>query len=159
MSTKIQALALDVDGTLTDGSVLWSTGGEESKRFHFLDIMGLARIIKAGIPVALISGEDSPLVDRLASKVGITSVYKGCKKKDLALAAFVESVGLTLGDVCFMGDDINDLPALRTAGLNAAPCSAHPIVLREAEFISERPAGSGAVRCLIDHLWGEFVTP
>ena len=158
MSKTIRALALDVDGTLTDGSILWSTSGEETKRFHFLDIMGLARIIRGGVPVALISGEDSPLVDRLALKVGITAVYKGCRNKDMALKEFVDSIGLTLEEVCFMGDDINDLPALRISGLSAAPCTAHVSVLKEAAFISDRPAGSGAVRCLIDHLWSEFVT-
>ena len=158
MSSRICALALDVDGTLTDGSVVWSVSGEESKRFHFLDIMGLARIVRAGVPVALISGEDSPLVDRLAAKVGITSVYKGCKRKDEALTAWVESAGLSMEDVCFMGDDINDLPALRIAGLGAAPKTAHASVLKEASFISDLPAGSGAVRSLIDHLWSEYVT-
>ena len=159
MDKKIKALALDVDGTLTDGSVMWSISGEESKKFHFLDIMGLARIVRGGIPVALISGEDNPLVDRLAAKIGIQAVYKGCRTKDAALAKFVESVGLTLADVCFMGDDINDLPAMRVAGLSAAPCSAHASVLHEATFISERPAGFGAVRDIIDRLWIELVSP
>jgi len=56
-----------------------------------------------------------------------------------------------------MGDDVNDLPALRLAGLRAAPMTAHPAVLAEAEFISTLPAGSGAVRSLIDHLWGETI--
>ncbi len=158
MSSHICALALDVDGTLTDGSFVWSVSGEESKSFHFLDIMGLARIVRAGIPVALISGEDSPLVDRLAAKVGISSVYKGCKKKDEALAAWIEVVGLSLEVVCFMGDDINDLPALRIAGLSAAPKTAHASVLKEASFVSDLPAGAGAVRSLIDHLWSEYVT-
>ena len=158
MIGRICALALDVDGTLTDGSVLWSVTGEESKRFHFLDIMGLARIVRAGVPVALISGEDSPLVDRLAAKVGITSVYKGCKKKDEALTKWVVSIGLSMEDVCFMGDDINDLPALRIAGLSAAPKTAHASVIKEASFISDLPAGAGAVRSLIDYLWSECVT-
>ena len=72
--SSIRAIALDVDGVLTDGAVWWGPGGEEWKRFSFSDIMGVSLARKAGLIVALISGEDSPLVDRYAVKMGITDV-------------------------------------------------------------------------------------
>ncbi len=155
--TDVRAVALDVDGTLTDGSLCWSAGGEESKSFHFLDIMGIARAQRLGVRFALISGEDSPLVDRFAAKLGIEFVYKGCRAKDEALADFARRAGLDLHRVCYMGDDVNDLPALRLAGLKAAPPNAHPAVLDIVEFVAPRPGGSGAVRGLIDHLWGDQI--
>lgn len=157
MDKPIRAVALDVDGTLTDGSFSWTEAGEERKSFHFLDVMGIVRARKAGIVFALISGENSPLVDRFAAKVGIEALYKGRREKDIALKEFAAAAGLELSEICFMGDDINDLPPMRLAGLRAAPCTAHELVLREAQFVSARPAGAGAVRCLIDHLWGELI--
>ena len=99
-STKIKAIAMDVDGVLTDGGVWWGPNGEEWKRFHFADIMGLSLARKSGMVIALISGENSPLVDRLASKLGIGDVHKDCKDKASALRTFSEKHGLQLaGDL------------------------------------------------------------
>jgi 3-deoxy-D-manno-octulosonate 8-phosphate phosphatase (KDO 8-P phosphatase) len=147
---QLKAIALDVDGVLTDGGVWWGPNGEEWKRFCFADIMGVSLAIKSGVLVALISGEDSPLVDRFAAKMAITDVEKGCKDKGRALRSFTERRGLSLSDVAFMGDDINDLEAMRIAGLAAAPANAMPAVLAQAAFIAQRPGGHGAVRELID---------
>ncbi len=72
---RIKAIAMDVDGVLTDGGVWWGPNGEEWKRFHFADIMGLSQARKSGLVIALISGENSPLVDRLAGNLGIGVVY------------------------------------------------------------------------------------
>jgi 3-deoxy-D-manno-octulosonate 8-phosphate phosphatase (KDO 8-P phosphatase) len=146
----LKAIALDVDGVLTDGGVWWGPNGEEWKRFCFADIMGVSLALKAGLLVALISGEDSPLVDRFAAKMGITDVEKGCKDKARALQSFAERRGLALGDVTFMGDDVNDLEAMGMAGLAAAPANAVPGVLKKAAFVSGRPGGNGAVRELVD---------
>jgi 3-deoxy-D-manno-octulosonate 8-phosphate phosphatase (KDO 8-P phosphatase) len=146
----LKAIALDVDGVLTDGGVWWGPGGEEWKRFCFADIMGVSLAMKSGLIVALISGEDSPLVDRFAAKMGITDIAKGCKDKAGALRAFVERRGLALGEVTFMGDDVNDLEAMGIAGLAAAPANAVPGVLQKAGFVATRQGGNGAVRELVD---------
>jgi 3-deoxy-D-manno-octulosonate 8-phosphate phosphatase (KDO 8-P phosphatase) len=146
----LKAIALDVDGVLTDGGVWWGPNGEEWKRFCFADIMGISLAIKAGLLVALISGEDSPLVDRFAAKMGITDVEKGCKDKGRALRSFAERRGLALSEVTFMGDDINDLEAMEIAGLAAAPANAVPGVLKKAAFVAEKHGGDGAVRELVD---------
>ena len=78
---EIRAIALDVDGVLTDGGVWWGPNGEEWKRFSFADIMGVSNARKAGLILTLISGEDSPLVDRFAAKFEITDITKGCEIK------------------------------------------------------------------------------
>jgi len=148
--TGIKAIALDVDGVLTDGGVWWGPGGEEWKRFCFADVMGVSRARKAGIVIALISGEDSPLVDRFASKMGITDVEKGCKDKAVALRRFADKTGLQMSEICFMGDDINDVGAMNLAGVAAAPANAQPVARRCAAFIASSNGGNGAVRELVE---------
>jgi 3-deoxy-D-manno-octulosonate 8-phosphate phosphatase (KDO 8-P phosphatase) len=149
---KIKAIALDVDGVLTDGAVWWGPNGEEWKRFHFSDIMGLSLARKAGFVLALISGENSPLVSRLATKMHIKDIVLNCREKGVALTEFVTRHNLTLEEVCFMGDDVNDISALEIVGLSAAPSSAQPAVLAKCEFVTKASGGNGAVRELVNHL-------
>ena len=146
----LKAIVLDVDGVLTDGGVWWGPGGEEWKRFSFMDIMGVSLARKSGLRVALISGEDSPLVDRYAAKMGITDVEKNCKDKARALLALADRHGLKLSEICFMGDDVNDLAAMRLVGLAAAPAGAVPAAIQQAAFVASRSGGNGAVRELVD---------
>jgi 3-deoxy-D-manno-octulosonate 8-phosphate phosphatase (KDO 8-P phosphatase) len=147
---SIDGLVMDVDGVLTDGTFMWSTSGEESKRFSFEDVMGLSRARKAGLQLGLISGEDSALVDRFAEKTGIAIVAKGCKEKGVALREFAAATGIALEHVAFIGDDVNDLPALAIAGLSVAPANAQPPVKAVAALVLERSGGQGAVRELVE---------
>ena len=147
---RIQAIAFDVDGVLTDGGVWWGPAGEEWKRFSFADIMGVSLARRAGLGLALISGEDSPLVDRYAKKMHIGHVYKGCRDKATALLEFASATGVPLANICFMGNDINDLPAVHIAGFSAAPATASKDVLSSVHFISRQNGGNGAVRELVD---------
>src|ERR1700739_1203489 len=132
----IKAIALDVDGVLTAGTFWGGPGGGGWKGFSFADGVGVSLGRKAGLIFALISGEDSPLVDRYAAKMGIEDVFKGCKDKAAALRAFAERRGLALSAVAFMGDDVNDLSAMVLAGLAAAPATAHASVRRAAAHVS-----------------------
>ena len=149
---SIKAIALDVDGVLTDGGMWWGANGEEFKRFSFTDIMGVSLARRAGLIVTLISGEPSPLVDRYAAKMHIEDVTKGCRDKATALRAFAERHQLQLTEICFMGDDVNDLPAMEIAGLSAAPADARPGVLANVNFVATSKGGNGAVRELVDTL-------
>jgi 3-deoxy-D-manno-octulosonate 8-phosphate phosphatase (KDO 8-P phosphatase) len=149
---RIRALALDIDGVLTDGGFWWGPDGEEWKRFCFADIMGVSLAGRAGVQLALISGEDSQLVDRYAEKMHIRHVTKGCRDKAAALRDFAAAIGVELAEVCFMGDDLNDLPAMSIAGFSAAPANAAHCVLAEVDFVAKRPGGNGAVRELVDAL-------
>jgi 3-deoxy-D-manno-octulosonate 8-phosphate phosphatase (KDO 8-P phosphatase) len=149
---RIRAVALDVDGVLTDGGLWWGPGGEEWKRFCFADIMGVSLARRAGLKLALISGEDSPLVDRYAQKMHIQHVIKGCRNKAAALREFAAAAGIELAEICFMGDDVNDLPAMQIAGFSAAPANAAQDVLAKADFIAKCAGGNGAVRELMEAL-------
>lgn len=146
---------MDVDGVLTDGSFWWGPNGEEWKRFHFADIMGLSRARRAGLKLALISGEDSPLIDRLAAKMQIGDIEKSCKDKARALQNLATKHNIALDEICFMGDDVNDLPALAVAGLPAAPADAQPAIREICRFVSTAKGGNGAVRELIEMILAE----
>lgn len=147
---KIRALAIDVDGVLSDGGLWWGPNGEEWKRFSFTDIMGVSLARRAGLILALISGENSPLVDRYAEKMLIRHVVKGCRDKASALRNFASAAGVSLAEVCFMGDDVNDLAAMAISGFSAAPANASDVVLRRVRFVTKSVGGNGAVRELVD---------
>jgi 3-deoxy-D-manno-octulosonate 8-phosphate phosphatase (KDO 8-P phosphatase) len=112
--------------------------------------MGLSRAGKAGLILGLISGEDSPLVDRYAAKIGIRHVARGCKEKGVALREFSQSMGIALQRIAFIGDDVNDLPALALAGLSVAPANAQPPVKAAVALVLDRRGGAGAVRQLVE---------
>jgi len=147
---KIKAVALDIDGVLTDGTFTWGPNGEEYKRFSFSDVMGISLASKTGIVFALITGEDNAIIDRFAKKMKITHIFKGAKDKAVALISFAKKNKLELKQICFMGDDVNDIGALEIAGLSAAPANAHKSVKQKAELVTEKSGGQGAVRELLD---------
>jgi len=149
---EIKAVALDVDGVLTDGTFWWGIDGSELKRFSFRDIMGIARAMRGGLIFALISGEQNALVDRYAEKMKITNVFQGCKDKEAALRSFATAQNLPLENICFMGDDVNDLAAMKIAGFSAAPADAHEAAVAAATYVTKRPGGRGAVRELLEFL-------
>jgi len=154
--TTLQAIAFDVDGVLTDGTLTWSPNGDESKNFSFTDIMGVSLLRRIGLKMALISGEASPLVDLYAKKMHIPFVAKGTRDKATALHDFSTKFDVPLTATCFFGDDVNDLFAMEIAGLCACPSNASAEVLAYVEsrgsngFISSQPGGHGAVRSFAD---------
>jgi 3-deoxy-D-manno-octulosonate 8-phosphate phosphatase (KDO 8-P phosphatase) len=154
----IKAVALDVDGVLTDGTFIWGPNGEEYKQFSFSDVMGISLASKAGIVFALISGEDNILIDRFANKMNIADIYKGTNDKAAALISFSKKYELELNQICFMGDDVNDIGALELAGLSSAPANAHESVKHKVKFVTTKAGGNGAVRELIDFILAKKVS-
>jgi 3-deoxy-D-manno-octulosonate 8-phosphate phosphatase (KDO 8-P phosphatase) len=114
--------------------------------------MGLSLARRAGLQLALISGEDSPLIDRYAQKLLISHVVKGTRDKAGALRGFAAAINLDLAQIGFMGDDINDLAAMKLAGFSAAPSNASADVLAQVDFVAQKPGGNGAVRELVEAL-------
>jgi hypothetical protein len=119
---------------LTDGGVWWGPNGEEWKRFSFADIMGVSLARKAGLILALISGEDSPLVDRYAAKMDIADVEKNCKDKARALRAFAERRNLQLSEICFMGDDCQRYRGVETFWTRSGACQRALHGFRNSDF-------------------------
>lgn len=154
MFEKVKAIATDVDGVLTDGTVWWGTGGEEFKRFSYADVTGVALARRAGIKLALISGESSEsaktLVQRFADKLQITDVYKGCHDKATAVTEFANRYHVQLSEVCFIGDDVPDLPAMEIVGVPVAPANAQRVAQEKAAWIASRDGGCGVLREIVD---------
>ena len=152
MSSGIKAVALDVDGVLTDATVRIDAAGAESKQLSFLDVMGVSLGRRAGIRFVLISGEGGPMLDAIAAKLGVDDVYAECKDKAAAVRDFAVRHGLDLAEICFVGDDVNDVAAMGICGLAFAPRTAHPAALAAAMRVTEHAAGVGAVREVVDGL-------
>ena len=151
-AAQIKAVAMDVDGVLTDGAIYLSAEGPGYKRLSFRDVRGVSLGRKAGLQFALISGEGGPLLDRIAAQLGISDVYPKCKNKAAALQDFASRREIPLAEICFIGDDINDLSALSLAGLSACPSDAHPSVLGKVDWVMEARGGEGVARELLDSL-------
>lgn len=147
---RIRLFAVDVDGTLTDGAMYYDKDGEVLKRFHTRDGHGLAALRKAGIEIAFISGEDSPIVTARARKLGVTRVLKGIKDKLPVLKSLVSKLGLTRDETAYMGDDVNDLECLGWAGISACPADAVDAARRSSRIACRLPGGHGAVREFCD---------
>jgi len=148
----IKAVAMDVDGVLTDGTVSLDETGHESKRISFTDVMGISMGRRAGLFFALVSGEGGPVLDAIAAKVGVSEVYPGCKDKAAAVRDFATRHELELAEVCFIGDDVNDVSALEICGMAVVPAGAHQAARARASLETARPGGGGAVREVIDGL-------
>ena len=159
----IRAIAFDIDGVLTDDGLYVSPDARAVKRFSVRDRSGLWRALREGLRIALISGDSTPdgvdIGRRYAETLGLTDVWLGCHDKAKALCEFASRHGLALSEVCFMGDDTLDVPAMRMAGTAAAPCDAHPSVLAVAHRITRAAGGRGAVRELVDAVLDEGGVP
>ena len=143
---KVRLLCVDVDGVLTDAGMYYGPDGEVLKKFNTRDGMGLARVRDAGVAVAIISGEDSAIVHARAAKLKIDDVFCNVADKRVPIDELCSKYGLQLEQVAFIGDDLNDLPALECVGLACAVADAAEPVQRIAHYVSARRGGGGAVR-------------
>jgi 3-deoxy-D-manno-octulosonate 8-phosphate phosphatase (KDO 8-P phosphatase) len=146
----IELLVLDVDGVLTDGSVIVHADGSESKHFHTLDGHGIRMWQRAGLRVALLSGRYSAPVECRARELGVTRVLQNCHFKRPALDELLAEVGLTLAQTAYVGDDLPDLPVIRDVGFGVAVAGAVEQVRARADYVTTRPGGRGAVREVIE---------
>jgi 3-deoxy-D-manno-octulosonate 8-phosphate phosphatase (KDO 8-P phosphatase) len=148
----IRLFAMDVDGVLTDGTVEIHSDGTESKQFSILDGMGLVRLHKAGVAVAWISGRASGATTARATELKIAHVIQGRTDKLMALQELASQLGLSAAQVCYMGDDDIDAPAIDWAGIGAAPATSMSAALEVADLVPTRLAGLGAVREVCEHI-------
>jgi 3-deoxy-D-manno-octulosonate 8-phosphate phosphatase (KDO 8-P phosphatase) len=151
-ASRIRLLVLDVDGVLTDGGLFVSASGEEAKRFHVHDGLALVAARKAGLQIAILSARASAAVTRRMTELGVGEVHQGVTDKAAALDALRERLGLAVGEVAMMGDDLPDLPAMACAGLALAPANAAAEVKRAAHWVARRRGGDGAVREAVEML-------
>lgn len=149
---RVAVVAFDVDGTLTDGRIHIGPEGEAMKSFCVRDGLGISLLRRAGLRCALITARQSAIVERRAAELGIADVMQGVGHKAEALERLARQAGVMTDRIAYMGDDWPDLPALLRAGLAAAPAGAPPEILQRVHWVSQRPAGAGAVRDFAEFL-------
>lgn len=143
---KIRLLLTDVDGVLTDGGVFYGADGEVMKRFNIRDGMGVERLREAGIETGFITGEGSPSVKKRAEKLKIDRVYLEAKNKKVIIEGIVRDEGIALDEIAYIGDDVNDLEAMKMVGLAASPVDGFVEVREAAHYVCRAPGGYGAFR-------------
>lgn len=148
----IQLIVFDVDGVLTDGSLIYDNQGNELKRFNIRDGFGIRAARFSGIPVGVLTARSSEVVSRRVAELKIDHYFHGCKDKAAGIASIAERARVSLEQTAFMGDDVLDLPALKKVGYPMAVADAAIEVLESAKFVSELPGGRGAAREAVEHI-------
>ncbi len=149
---RLKLLLLDVDGVLTDGSILLGADGDEAKRFSIRDGSGIVWAQRTGLTVGLLTGRPSHATNRRAAELGIEIVAQGDPGKSAAFEQILRSRELEDDEVAYMGDDLIDLPVLRRAGVSAAPADAAEEVKTAVHWVSRYNGGHGAVREFVEVL-------
>ena len=149
----IRFLLTDCDGVLTDAGVYYSARGEEMKRFSIRDGMGVERLrTLAGIGTGIVSGESSGSTVRRAAKLEVTDLFLGVKDKTVPIRQLAVRHKLEMSEIAYIGDDVNDLPAMALVGYTACPADALPDVRRAVDYVCRHRGGQGAFRELVELL-------
>jgi 3-deoxy-D-manno-octulosonate 8-phosphate phosphatase (KDO 8-P phosphatase) len=152
ITAKIKLLAMDVDGVLTDGSIILNHDGTESKCFNLLDGHGIRMWHRAGFKTAFISGRKTEATAHRASQLEVSYVFQGCREKCPVFERLLKDAKLDVSEAAYIGDDVMDIPLLRRVGFAAAVANAVDEVKQNAAFVTTRPGGSGAVREVIEYI-------
>jgi len=149
---SIKMLVLDVDGVLTDGTIVVDARGRESKFFNCLDGHGIKMWKRAGLKVAFLSGRASAATKQQAKELNIDFCLEGCRDKLAGLRELVQLSGLSMSEIAYVGDDLPDLPVIRCAGFSAAVANAVDEVKKASDYVTVRMGGQGAVREVIEYI-------
>jgi 3-deoxy-D-manno-octulosonate 8-phosphate phosphatase (KDO 8-P phosphatase) len=161
---RVRLLILDVDGVLTDGRIVIDDNGVESKFFNEKDGHGLKLLMRAGIPVVLLSGRQSEATRHRATDLGISEVYQNIHRKAEAFDRIVREKQLEYEQIGYVGDDLVDLPVLKRAGFSAVVADAVSELIPHADFVTKRDGGRGAVREVVEFVlkvqgkWDEVIS-
>lgn len=145
-AAKIRLMGFDVDGVMTDGRLYFGPEGDYCKAFFSRDGLGLKLLARSGVKLAIITGRDSTIVTQRAANLGINLILQGVEDKHTAMASLLANEGLSFDQAGYMGDDVIDLPLLRTCGFSATVPDGHPLAREHACYVTQSPAGAGAVR-------------
>jgi len=160
---KIKLLLLDVDGVLTDGGIVIDERGVESKRFDVRDGQGITLLKRAGVEVGFVSGRSSVAVRQRARELGVKMVYQGAGSKAETYKRIKKRTRLKDENIAYVGDDINDIPLLRNAGLAVTVPDGWPGIRPVVDYVTEAEGGRGAVREISEliltaqNLWKDLI--
>lgn len=147
---EIRLFATDVDGVLTDAGMYYSESGDEWKKFNTRDGMGIKLLQRAGLITAIVTQERTRLVARRAEKLAIPELHQGVMDKLSVIREMAMRHGISLQQVAYIGDDVNDIEALQAVGFSAAPADGLPQVLKVVDYVCRQKGGEGAVRELVE---------
>ncbi len=150
--TAIQLLAFDVDGVLTNGTIYYGTAGEALKGFSARDGMAISLARAAGMKTAIITGRQSPMVERRAADLHIDYVIQNAADKLAVFTTLCRELGISCQEAAYMGDDLNDLSVIAAAGCGASPADGCEEVRQIADFVSDYNGGCGALRQWIEYI-------
>ena len=148
----LRLIAFDVDGVLTDGSLVLGEKGDEYKIFHAHDGLGLVMLREAGLHIAVISSRASSIVAERMASLGIDLVYQGQSDKRSVIIEIMQNLEVNKDQVAYVGDDLIDLPAMSEVGLAIAVANAQAPVLASADWVTDKAGGHGAVREICEML-------
>ncbi len=151
-AARVRLVVLDVDGVLTDGKLYYGAQGEALKVFDVRDGHGIKMLLAHRIDVAILSARSSPIVAQRARELGIARVMQGRGDKGAGFRELLDDANIAAGEAAFIGDDLPDLPALRSAGFAATVDDAHAEVRAVAHWIAPQPGGHAAVRALAEFI-------
>jgi len=146
----IKLFATDVDGVLTDAGMYYAESGDEWKKFNTRDGMGIKLLQRAGIITAIVTQEQTKLVARRAEKLTIPELHQGVMDKLTVIREMAARHGLSLKQVAYIGDDVNDLEALKAVGFSASPADGLPDIVAAVDYVCRKKGGEGAVREIIE---------
>lgn len=147
---KIKAILFDVDGVLTDGSIIYTNSGDEIKAFNVKDGQIISHLRRLGFIVGAITGRESELVERRCKELKLDYCFQGVKDKFLKVQEIALEKGIELEEIAYIGDDIIDLKVIKSVGLGVAPLDALSYVKEEAHFVTKSIGGGGVMRELSD---------
>lgn len=142
----------DIDGVWTDGGMYYTADGDVMKRFSVKDGWGVLFLREFGIPVAIMTGENTQIVLKRAAKLKIERCYLGVNDKLAKARELCEEMGITLADVAFIGDDINDIRLLREVGFSASPANTPVYIKKEVHYVTSAHGGFGAFREFVEKI-------
>ena len=146
---KIRLIVFDVDGVLTDGNITLTSTGEELKSFNVRDGHAIRMAFRGGLDIAVITGRESPMVQKRCDELGIKLVYQGIKHKHTSLKDIMVKTGYAVSEIAYMGDDVVDLPVMMSAGLGCCPSDAADEVITRSDLVTAAAGGKGAARELV----------
>ena len=153
MMKKPKLILTDIDGVWTDGGMYYDQTGNEWKRFSTYDGGGVKKSHEYGIPVGIVTAENTVIVENRARKLKVDYVFQGVRDKLDHVSHFCESLGITLMDVAYIGDDMGDLDLWRSVGISAIPAGAYIADKITPSYITGKRGGEGAFRDFVDWIF------
>ena len=155
MKKSLKLVLTDIDGVWTDGGMYYDQNGNEWKKFNTSDSAGVLFLKKLNIPVGIITGENTEIVNKRAEKLNIDFLFQGVKNKLYVAKKLCTELNISMDELAYIGDDLNDINLLENVGFSAAPNNAPSYVKEKVDFVTSKSGGCGAFREFVEELIGE----